>query len=321
MNLSNHKKLLILLEQINLSKEIIDEFFSNSYLKQLDVFQADKVWHFHIATENILPAKIFHKLKKRLKTSFQEIATIKLSLYGENKIENEQVIVDYWQLFLQTKNQLSPGIKQFVMEQRPKIEGHKLIIEARNHAELITLKERFEQPFKRFCQQVNLPITSLIVIENNKREAENFARFVEQKEREDQEIAANTRKAQEKRRNQNNNQSEGPLLIGQPINDEPISMQQIIEEERRITVQGYIFATELRQLRSGRSLLIIKATDYTDSLEIKMFSRDDEHLKQLEQVTKGLWIKARGRIQTDLYSNQLTMMANDLQQVHVAERM
>src|SRR5699024_3251883 len=95
----------------------------------------------------------------------------------------------------------------------------------------------------------------------------------------------------------------------------------IVEEERRVTVQGYVFAVDIRKLRSGRSLLIIKATDYTDSLEIKMFSRDDEHEAQFNLAKKGIWIKARGRIQTDMYTSQLTMMANDIHEVHVEQRM
>src|SRR5699024_434301 len=84
---------------------------------------------------------------------------------------------------------------------------------------------------------------------------------------------------------------------------------------------GYIFNAEVRKLRSGRSLLLIKATDYTDSLEIKMFSRNDEDAAMFDAVKAGLWIKARGRIQTDMYSNELTMMANDIEQVDVATRM
>src|SRR5699024_10288300 len=105
------------------------------------------------------------------------------------------------------------------------------------------------------------------------------------------------------------------------IQDEPVHMEEINEEEKRMTVQGYVFNVEVRKLRSGRSLLLIKATDYTDSLEIKMFSRNDDDGAMFDAVKSGIWIKARGRIQTDMYSNELTMMANDIEQVDVAQRM
>src|SRR5699024_10222928 len=76
----------------------------------------------------------------------------------------------------------------------------------------------------------------------------------------------------------------------------------------------------IRKLSSGRSLLIIKATDYSDSLEIKMFSRNDEDEAIFETAKDGMWIKAKGRIQTDTYTNELTMMANNIQEINVILR-
>src|SRR5690625_79385 len=102
--------------------------------------------------------------------------------------------------------------------------------------------------------------------------------------------------------------------------DEPIQMEEIQEEENRVTVQGYVFAVDIRKLRSGRSLLILKVTDYSDSLEIKLFSRNDEDEAMFSAAKKGMWIKARGRIQTDMYSNQLAMMVNDIREVKVELR-
>ena len=53
----------------------------------------------------------------------------------------------------------------------------------------------------------------------------------------------------------------GPLSIGITIkNDEEIKkLEEIIDEERRITVQGYIFFAETRELRSGRTLSHLKS--------------------------------------------------------------
>ena len=54
------------------------------------------------------------------------------------------------------------------------------------------------------------------------------------------------------------------------------SIEQIIDEERRIAIEGYVFDAEVKELRSGRSLLTFKVTDYTSSILVKMFSRDKE---------------------------------------------
>src|SRR5699024_8105249 len=108
-----------------------------------------------------------------------------------------------------------------------------------------------------------------------------------------------------------------PFIIGTSINDEPIKLENVLEEEKRITVQGYVFSKEIRKLRSGRQLLMLKITDYTSSLEIKMFSRNSEQEEIFAQAKEGMWIKARGRVQTDNYSNELVMMPFDVGEVKV----
>src|SRR5690625_1629019 len=48
-----------------------------------------------------------------------------------------------------------------------------------------------------------------------------------------------------------------------------------------------------------------------------MFSRQDDDQDMFAAAKEGIWIKARGRIQTDQFSNELTMMANDIQEVYM----
>ena len=55
-----------------------------------------------------------------------------------------------------------------------------------------------------------------------------------------------------------------------------MEIRNIQDEERRVIIEGYVFDAEVRELRSGRSLLTIKITDYTDSIIVKMFSRNEE---------------------------------------------
>ena len=68
------------------------------------------------------------------------------------------------------------------------------------------------------------------------------------------------------------------LTIGLTIKDDAEfkRLEEIVDEERRIAVEGYVFDAETRELRSGRTLLTFKITDYTSSIMVKMFSRDKE---------------------------------------------
>lgn len=46
-------------------------------------------------------------------------------------------------------------------------------------------------------------------------------------------------------------------------------MISIVEEERRVTLEGYVFDKEVRELRSKRKILTLKITDYTSSFIVK----------------------------------------------------
>ncbi|MDY7043928.1 MULTISPECIES: PolC-type DNA polymerase III [unclassified Virgibacillus] len=318
MNISKKEKMDVLLKQLDITQEHLP-YFENSYLDKLEVYKQSKTWHFHINTEQVLPWEVYQVFESKLRNSFQQIAEVDISIVTNEKSCDTDTTVKYWKHFIQSLTNLSPAYKEMVQNQIPQIQNNNIILTARNEAEATALKKRLETTFKSYCQKTGLPLYAMQM--EVKTEEADFQKFKEQKALEDQQLVLKTVQEKEKR-DQNNGQNDNkPLMLGYKIQDEPIRMEEIQEEERRITVQGYIFSSEIRKLRSGRSLLIIKATDYSDSLQIKMFSKGDEDAEKFEAAKKGMWIKARGSIQTDMYTNELAMMANDIQEVKVAPRM
>ncbi|GEN30463.1 DNA polymerase-3 subunit alpha (Gram-positive type) [Cerasibacillus quisquiliarum] len=317
MSISNNDKMKILLEQIDLS-HLEQTYFKHSKLKRLDVFKQKKLWHFHIEIERLLPFHIYETFSSAIKKSFQSFTQVTFTFYTKSNQFDVEQIKEYWKHFTQ-QTALSPAYRELILHQRPRIENQKITIQARNKAEAVAIKKRLENEFQTFCKKIGAPIFSLDVQVAN--QDLNIRKFKEEQALQDQEIVLKTIRQKEKREKDKQNLEKNRMFtIGYQINDEPIQMENITEEERRVTVQGYVFAVDIRKLRSGRSLLIVKATDYTDSLTIKMFSRGDEDAENFKQLKKGIWIKARGSIQTDMYTNELTMMANDMNEIKVAAR-
>ncbi|WP_430785871.1 PolC-type DNA polymerase III [Virgibacillus flavescens] len=315
MDLSKKEKMEVLLKQLQLPEEEVSAYFTNSQLIRLEVFKQLKKWHFHIKVEKMLPVEVYQVLTTKLKDSFSQIAQVDWTIYTDEKEENEAYICDYWQNFLHTITNISPAYKDLVHNQIPTINNSKLSITARNEAEAAALRKRLENEFKLYCNKVGSRSYQLEIVV--KTEDKDLQDFRNQKAKEDQEIILKTVIEKEKREKNNLDKQNKPFSIGYNIPDEPMEMELIQDEERRITVQGYVFFVDIRKLRSGRSLLIAKATDYTDSLQIKMFSKNDEDVLMFEQLKQGMWIKARGSIQTDMYTNELAMMANDMLEVKV----
>ena len=75
----------------------------------------------------------------------------------------------------------------------------------------------------------------------------------------------------------------------------------IIEEEKKITVQGSVFDLDMKELRNGSTLFTFNVTDFTDSIAMKMFAKTKDDVKVLSQLANGKWVKARGRVEYDRF--------------------
>lgn len=320
MNLTKREKMKILLEQLQLPDDVIENHFEQSALHKLVVHKHKKVWHFHIELDQTLPLTVYEMLMKGLQETFKDIASVELTLEVKNKEEATTLVTDYWRHFIRQTPALLPNHLNVLLQQDVQLNDNQLIVQVKTEAEAVALQKRLLEPFKTYCTKVGLQPYQLVIKGNTA--VQEIETFRQQTNEEDRENARNTMIKQQEQLDKHNQEPViAKVQLGYAIPDEPVQMEEIMEEERRITVQGYIFNAEVRKLRSGRSLLLVKATDYTDSLEIKMFSRNDEDAEMFNAVKAGIWIKARGRIQTDMYSNELTMMANDIEQVDVATRM
>src|SRR5699024_1053902 len=108
----------------------------------------------------------------------------------------------------------------------------------------------------------------------------------------------------------------GPIKLGRSIskNTPIMEMKDIVDEERSVVVEGYVFDVEIRKLRSERELMILKITDYSSSLTVKKFSNNEVDEAIFANIKPGMWLKAQGSIQEDTYTNELGMMAQSLQE-------
>ncbi|SDJ71711.1 PolC-type DNA polymerase III [Sediminibacillus albus] len=319
MDISSKEKLGLLLKQIDMPEDLIDLHFKDSYLSKLEVYTKEKLWHFHINVTNILPPAVYRLFALKLKEAFSQIASVDWTIYAENKVLAEEDVCEYWKEFVHSLTDLSPAYRDLVHEQKPKVDGNKIMLTSRNQAEASALKKRLEPGFKSYCQQIGALTYTLSVDVGN--ELENIQKFREQKALEDQKLVQKAVKERQDREKQKAEGAfEGPLMIGYNIQDEIVQMENILEEERKMAIQGYVFDAEVRELRSGRHLLIVKVTDYTDSFQLKMFSKGDQDAEKFARVKKGMWVKARGSIQTDNFTNELTMMVQDINEIKPEKR-
>ena len=311
----------LLLEQISLPTILIDSYFQDAWIEKVTIERSKKSWHFEFGLQTHIPLEAFLLFKSHLINTFKQIANVTFSLTYSVQANFGNVVLEYWPYIIEQLEGISPAVLSLFREHVPKQLGNKLILNVRNEPEAMAIKKKYASNFDTIFQTLGFPSftieTEVIHLE------EEYAKFKDQTEQEDRSKMLEALVSSEQTKKQSQEIQEeptGPVTIGYMIKDEPVSIKEIQDEERRITIQGYVFFSELKELRSGRSLLTFKITDYTDSLMIKIFSRDKDDVSLLQAIKKGMWVKVRGGIQMDTFVRDLVMMAQDVNEIKPDER-
>lgn len=314
--LGKKERFKLLLQQLELTSDQVVPYFDQASIEKVVINKEQKKWHFYFQFQRVLPFNVYELFQTRIRSAFSHIANVSFSITAETKECTQDDIQSYWQHCISELQGMSPLLMSLLQGQRPTLNGVKLVLNARHEAEGTALRKKYGQLIADQYSSYGFPQMQLVTEVVHSEEA--FQQFVEQRKQEDTEKVL---QAITEMQNKENDKSDGPdlpkgpLTIGYTIKDEVVSLDTIVDEEKRIAVQGYVFDAETRELRSGRTLLIFKITDYTNSIMIKMFSRDKEDIPLLQAIKKGMWVKVRGSVQNDTFVRDLVMIGNDVNEI------
>ncbi|QDI90269.1 PolC-type DNA polymerase III [Salicibibacter halophilus] len=314
-----YERFQLLLEQIGIPEDVYQSELRSGRIDKLDVYRENRKWHFTFRLDKPVNAFAIQLLQEKLNAGFREMATIDFSVvYDEGNIPSEQVTA-YWPAIIAKARDLPDHIARKLERSKPTVNGRSVMLTCHSDVEANSLSKQAGPVLETAIQ--SLGFERLAFSPKVEVATEEETRFLEQKKEEEQSKVIEAMMEQQKKEKQAEPEAKKQLHIGYPIKDEPLPLASIQDEERRVTIQGYVFQAETRELRSGRMLLTFKLTDYTDSLLVKMFSRDKEDIPLFKEVKAGKWLKARGGIQDDTFVRDLVMIANDVTEVQIARRM
>jgi len=316
----------ILLQQLQLTDDSYVSHFRNASIEKIVVEKRAKKWHFHFLFENIIPYKLYQLFTAKLKSNFSHIASVTFDMKTRNDLVTEVLIRDYWSACIEEMQGISPPLLKLLNEQVPKYSGNKLTISVNNEMEGLAIKRKYAQMITDAYQIFGFPSLSLDTEITEDTSNAEYEKFLLAKQKEDEErgkqALLDIQKMEAEKEAGDAIVPSGPLTIGLTIKDDSDfrRLEEIVDEERRVTIEGYVFFAETKELRSGRTLLTFKITDYTSSILVKMFSRDKEDAALFQLVKKGMWLRARGSIQNDTFVRDLVMIGNDLNEIRPVER-
>ena len=97
------------------------------------------------------------------------------------------------------------------------------------------------------------------------------------------------------------------VLYGRDFEDEPIPLEQIVEEMGEVTVRGKIFNMEEREIRGERTIVTLTVSDFTDTIHVKMFTRNEQLEELRSKISAGGFVKLKGMTTLDRFDHELTI--------------
>jgi len=315
---TTRERFLLLLKQIETPDDLVEKYLNSGEIEKLTVYPNDGKWRFHFLLDRPLPAHVFQWLDRRLQEAFQHIARVSISIKYREPSADRALYEQYWPFVADLLANDFPAFEPVLQEAL--FDGEKIKFEARNDAEAEALRRKLAPAIKANFERYGLaaPAWEVAVKANADKALEDFFK----KRDEETEHLAREAVAERPAKNEKAQEQpdETPLAFGYDIEDEPIPLRDIQDEEKRVTVQGYVFDVEKRELKSGRTLVLFKITDYTDSILVKIFLRDKEDDQKLSRLKKGIWVKVRGGVQNDTFVRDLVLLARDIREIYVPKK-
>ena len=97
------------------------------------------------------------------------------------------------------------------------------------------------------------------------------------------------------------------LIYGKSFDDEPITLDQVVTEMGEVTIHGKIINFDTREIRNEKTIIMFAVTDFTDTITVKMFTRNDQLPELLGELKKGAFVKIKGITTIDKFDGELTI--------------
>ena len=97
------------------------------------------------------------------------------------------------------------------------------------------------------------------------------------------------------------------VIYGRDFEGDTINLEAITGEMGEVIIRGQVMDVEAREIRNEKTILIFPVTDFTDSIVIKMFLRNEQVPEVTETVKKGAFLKFKGVTTIDRFDSELTV--------------
>ncbi len=97
------------------------------------------------------------------------------------------------------------------------------------------------------------------------------------------------------------------VIYGRDFDEEAIAIETIAGEMGEVVIRGQILSLDTRPIRNEKTIVIMSVTDFTDTIVLKIFARDENLDELLGGLKKGAYVKIKGVTTIDKFDSELTI--------------
>ena len=97
------------------------------------------------------------------------------------------------------------------------------------------------------------------------------------------------------------------VLYGKEFEGEHINLNEVLGDNDEIIVRGQVMSVDERPVRNDKTIYMFDITDFTDSISVKIFIRNDQVEDMRGAVKKGSFIKIKGVAAMDTYTREVNL--------------
>ncbi|HDF0195120.1 TPA: PolC-type DNA polymerase III [Staphylococcus aureus] len=325
--MTEQQKFKVLADQIKISNQLDAEILNSGELTRIDVSNKNRTWEFHITLPQFLAHEDYLLFIHAIEQEFKDIANVTCRFTVTNGTNQDEHAIKYFGHCID-QTALSPKVKGQLKQKKLIMSGKVLKVMVSNDIERNHFDKACNGSLIKAFRNCGFDIDKIIFETNDNDQEQNLASLEAHIQEEDEQSARlateklEKMKAEKAKQQDNNESAVDKCQIGKPIQIENIKpIESIIEEEYKVAIEGVIFDINLKELKSGRHIVEIKVTDYTDSLVLKMFTRKNkDDLEHFKALSVGKWVRAQGRIEEDTFIRDLVMMMSDIEEIKKATK-
>ena len=97
------------------------------------------------------------------------------------------------------------------------------------------------------------------------------------------------------------------VIYGRDFEEDAISIETIVGEMGEVVIRGQIMTLDTREIRGEKTIIIMSVTDFTDSIVLKIFTKNENLPELMGDLKKGAFLKIKGVTTIDKFDSELTI--------------